>query len=581
MQGHDKDGLQAFGRRFFGAEQTVSQIGEGELGGKGAGLDLIHRKIIPRLESGEFEEFKVAVPTFTVLGTEVFEFFIERNELEEIALSDEPDDRIAHAFQKASFPAEVVGDLRALIRDVHTPLAVRSSSLLEDALNHPFAGVYETKMIPNNDFSEDRRFKRLIEAIKFVYASAFFQGAKRYLRSVKQDIQSERMAVVIQEVVGARREDRFYPVISGVARSYNYYPSGHSEPEDGVVDLALGLGKQIVDGGLSWSFAPTYPRSPLPFNDIGDILKNTQRGFWAVHMGKVTAPDPIHETEFLKEAELEDAESDEVLNYLVSTYDPGSDRIRPGMAQKGPRVLDFAPILRTSSLPVNDLVKKLLEITVEELGTAVEIEFAIELGVFPKEPARFGFLQARPMMLPGEEIQLPEEELTGDGILVASEQSLGNGLREDISDVVYLKPDVFDAQYTMEIAKELEGINRDLMDSDRECLLMGFGRWGSSDRWLGVPVDWGQICSARVIVEATTPDMITDMSQGSHFFHNVISFRVLYLSVKHSGEYDIDFKWLDSQEVVSETRFVKHVRLDKPLLVKVDGRNGRGVIRHG
>jgi len=516
-----------------------------------------------------------------VLGTEIFELFIERNDLREIALSDEPDDRIAHAFQKASFPAEYIGDLRALIRDVHSPLAVRSSSLLEDALKHPFAGVYETKMIPNNQPSSDLRFTRLIEAVKFVYASAFFQGAKRYLRSVEQDIESERMAVVIQEVVGSRHGDRFYPVISGVARSYNYYPSGHSEPEDGVVDLALGLGKQIVDGGLAWSFSPAYPKSPLPFNDIGDILKNTQREFWAVNMGRPPIPDPIHETEFLLEAKLEDAEYDDVLGLLVSTYDPGSDRIRPGMAAKGPRILDFAPILRGSSLPLNDLMKRLLEVTVEELGTAVEIEFAVEMADFPGEPARFGFLQARPMMLPGEEIELGPDELEGEGILAASDQSLGNGIREDIVDVLFLKPEPFEAKHTRAIAKEIEGVNRDLAEEGRHCLLIGFGRWGSSDDWLGVPVDWGQISSARVIVEATRPDMITDMSQGSHFFHNVISFRVLYLSVRHSGPRQIDFDWLNRQPCVSETTFVKHVRLDAPLSIKVDGRRGRGVIRHG
>jgi hypothetical protein len=580
MQGPENNGLQSFGRRFFGVEQTFSRIGKGQLGGKGAGLDLIRRKILSRLEAEEFEGFEVAVPTLTVLGTEVFELFIERNNLREIALSDAPDDRIAHAFQKASIPAEYVGDLRALIAGVNTPLAVRSSSLLEDALNHPFAGVYETKMIPNNQPSPDVRFKRLCEAIKFVYASAFFAGAKRYLRSVEQDIETERMAVVIQEVVGERRGDRFYPVLSGVGRSYNYYPSGHSEPEDGVVDLALGLGKQIVDGGLSWSFSPAYPKSPLPFNDIGDILKNTQREFWAVNMGTRPMPDPIHETEFLTEAKLEDAEYDDVISLLVSTYDGGSDLIRPGMAKPGPRILDFAPLLRGFSLPLNALVKRLLEISVEELGSAVEIEFAVEMGDFPKTPARFGFLQARPMMLPGDEIELPAEELECEGIVVASEQSLGNGLREDITDVVFLKPEVFEAKHTRAMVKELEAINRNLTEAGRQCILIGFGRWGSSDEWLGVPVDWGQISSARVIVEATTPDMITDMSQGSHFFHNVISFRVLYLSVKHTGPRQIDFDWLNQQSCVEETTFVKHVRLDDPLSIKVDGRSGRGVIRH-
>jgi hypothetical protein len=580
MSASDNGNLPRFDRRFFDGEHTFTCLGEGELGGKASGLDRVRKQIIEKIDPTEFPEIEITVPTMTVLTTEIFDLFMERNNLHELAFPDMPDDRIAHAFQKASFPAEYVGDIYALISQVTTPLAVRSSSLLEDALNHPFAGVYGTKMTPNNQPDTETRFRKLIEAIKFVYASTFFRGARNYLRSVNQQQSAEKMAVIVQEVVGSRHEDRYYPCISGVARSYNYYATGHAEPTDGVVNLALGLGCQIVDGGISWTYSPAYPRTPAPFNNIGDILKNTQTAFWAVNMGKPPLPDPVKETEFLINQEVAAAEGDGVLRPLVSTYDYQSDRLRQGMANPGPRVLDFAPILRSNVIPLNDLLQKLLTMTEEVEQVAVEIEFAVSLTGRPGKPARFGFLQARPMMVSDDVIDMSDEDLIGEGILVASEQVLGNGTDSGLRDVVYLKPELFEARHTPTIARELEIINRAVVNEGGNYLLIGFGRWGSSDHWLGVPVDWSQISQARAIVEATLPDMITDMSQGSHFFHNMLSFDVKYLSVKYSGSYTIDWDWLAQQTVVNETDFVRHVRLAAPLEIKVDGRSGKGVIRY-
>jgi hypothetical protein len=569
-----------FDREFFGAEHTFTRIGDGVLGGKATGLLRVREEILSKLDPNEFPYIEVSVPTAAVLTTEVFDSFIQRNNLEELANSDLPNDRIAHAFQQAQLPAEHVGDLRGLISNVHAPLAVRSSSLLEDDLAHPFAGVYGTKMIPNNEIEEDARFARLDEAIKFVYATTFFTESKAYLTSVGRPPGEEKMAVIIQEVVGQHTNDRFYPCVSGVARSHNYYPTGHAGASDGVVTLALGLGKTIVDGGFSWSYSPAFPKAPPLFNNLGDLLKNTQTDFWAVHMGDPPPYDPIQETEHLVHPGLGEAEADEALRYLVSTYDQGSDRLNPGLGAHGPRALTFAPLIGSRLLPFNDLLKRLLELSEEALGGPVEIEFAINLERRDALPARLGFLQVRPMMVGLERIDVSSEDLHVDSLVLASETVLGNGKRSDIEDVVFVRPDAFEPAHTPAIAKELEGINRSLIDDARRYLLIGFGRWGTSDPWLGIPVAWGQISGARVIVEATLPDVQPDLSQGSHFFHNLLSFHVLYLSVEHYGPHHIDWQWLGRQPIVQSTDHVVHVRLTRPLDIRVDGTTGRGVIRY-
>ena len=572
--------LPEFGRDFLGADQTFTRIGGGDYGGKAAGLDLVREKVLARLSPDEFPDIEIAGPTLTVLTTELFDSFMERNGIHPTALTDDPDDRIALAFQSAELPAEFVGDLRSLITSVHTPLAVRSSSLLEDALSHPFAGVYETKMIPNNQAGTDARFRRLIQAVKFVYASTFFASARSYISSVGQDLTSEKMAVIVQEVVGTRSDERFYPTISGVARSYNYYPTGRAQPADGVVNLALGLGRQIVDGGLSWTYCPKYPKAPPPYGGVGDLMKSSQTEFWAVNMGHPPPPDPTRETEYLSRADLAAAEYDGRLDRLVSTYDGGSDRMRPGIQGEGPRVLDFAPILSYDALPLNDLILRMLDLTKETLGEEIEIEFAVEMDPLGRSKPRFGFLQARPMMVSREQTTVTEEETSDPRVVVASSHVLGNGTREDIADIVYLRPEAFEGRHTPAIAADLERINRALVGEGRSYVLIGFGRWGSSDPWLGVPVDWGQISGVGVIVEATLPQMTPDLSQGSHFFHNMIGFGVFYLSVRHTDSHAIRWDWMDELPAISETPLVRHVRLPSPLCIRVDGKAGRGVIRH-
>lgn len=560
-----------------GKVQDASRIGDGDIGGKAAGLMSARRALQVHFERETFQDIDVEVPRFVVLTTEVFDVFIKRNDLNTWTGSEASDDRIAHAFQNADFPFEFAGDLRAFLEATRVPLAFRSSSLLEDRLAHPFAGVYETKMLPNEHPDPDTRFKRAIEALKYVYASMFFRGARHYLRSVGRDTRDEKMAVVVQEVVGRRHDERYYPHVSGVARSYNYYAFGRARPEQGVVDLALGLGKTIVDGGLAWSYSPAFPRVPPPFASAREQLHGTQSRFWAVNMGTPAVYDPISEVEFLEHHELTAADYDGILPWIASTYDAASDRMLPGARDDGPRVVNFAPMLEHRVFPLNDLVRGIVRACEEAFQKHVEVEFALLLPHPAGERARLGFLQVRPMAGASERIELPDELPTGWSALLRSERVLGNGQRDDLVDIVYVRPDTFDLARSRDAAADLAVMDRHLQDDDRSYLLIGFGRFGSSDPWLGIPVTWSDIARARVIVEASIPGVRVDPSQGSHFFHNLSSFGVSYFTVPEADQ-AIDWRWLEACEVVAETELVRHVRSPSALQVIVDGRTTHGLI---
>lgn len=573
-------GLQPFDRQFFTGREKFTYIGSGALGGKAQGLARIKDILEPGIRSAFEPDIHVSIPTLAVITTDHFSRFMEQNDLYEVAFSDSRDDLIALAFQKAELPAQLVGDLRALISQVHTPLAIRSSSLLEDAMFEPFASVYATKMIPNNQLDIDTRFRKLVEAIKFIYASTFFKDAKNYILATRHTSADEKMAVIIQEVVGTRHGNRFYPHISGVARSYNFYPLGLAKPSDGVIDLALGLGKIIVDDGISWSYSPAHPQANPPYNSLDELLSRSQCEFWAINMARPTEYNPIKEIEYLQKFNLKDAEEDGILRFMASTYKTDDDKIVYGIAEKGPRLLDFAPILKFDLIPLNDVFKTLLQACEDSLETMVEIEFALTLDERHGPPARFGFLQVRPMVVSQAKVELSRHELSGENVLAASESVLGNGVIEDIEDVVYIKPEKFTVNETQRMAEELESLNQKLVASGKRYVLIGFGRWGSSDPLGGIPVNFGQISGARVIVESTLPEMNFMLSQGSHFFHNITSFHVLYFSLCHWDKYRIDWGWLNQQAVVGETGFIRHVRLPSPLRIKVDGTTGRGVICH-
>ncbi|MGB2954947.1 MAG: PEP/pyruvate-binding domain-containing protein [Anaerolineales bacterium] len=562
-----------FDRNNKDPEICIRVIGTGSIGGKAQGLVFLNDLLLSRFQTTDFQQITVRIPNLTVIATDVFDAFMAENDLYGIANSDISDDRIAHAFQNADLPFNILGDLKSLINQIYTPLAIRSSSLLEDATYEPFAGIYATKMIPNHQHDSGTRFQKLTEAIKFIYASTFFNCAKSFRKATNHDHSDEKMAVIIQDVVGSRHSLRFYPELSGVTRSYNFYPVGRAEQEDGVVNLALGLGKTIVDGGVSWTYSPAYPKIGPPFGSVEELLKGSQKEYWAINMGTPLVYDPIQETEYLIQENLTTAEKDGSLRYLCSTYDLQSNRLTIGMGNPGPRVLTFAPLLALKEIPLNNLIKSFLSACEEELKNPVEIEFAMTFN-----PPYLGLLQVRSMVVTSDIVKVTDEDLIDANALVASENVLGNGLIDDIQDIIYVIPDKFELENTRQIADELEDINDSLLASGKSYLLIVFGRLGSSDPWLGIPANWGQISGARVIVETFQEGFKVEMSQGSHFFHNMTSLGVSYISVPASGKHQLDWDWLALQEEIQTTQFVRHVRLSAPLYVKIDGRSGRGII---
>ncbi len=572
-----KKNIVAFNRSsFLNSEKRITCIGTGSYGGKATGLIDINDVLRDKINYNDFKGIMLDIPSMTVIRSDVFDAFMKRNNLYEIALSETSDERIAHAFQQASLPFEILGDLRSLISQVNIPLAIRSSSILEDSQHEPFAGIYGTKMTPNNQPDTTTRFNKLVEGIKFVYASTYFKAAKDYMRATKHNTEDEKMAVIIQEVIGQRHDTRYYPELSGVGRSYNYYAFGNADPEDGTVSLALGLGKTIVDGGLSWSFSPKYPRSEPPFGGISDMMKNTQNSFWSVNMGSPPSYDPINEAEYLTNQNISVADEDRTLKYVASTLDSRSGRIITGVGKTGPRVLTFAPILKLHDIPLVDFVSEILKVCEESVGDPVEIEFAMTF--HNDKPHRLGFLQVRPMVVSSEDVQVSKEELKNTSLLCSSPLVLGNGVTSNILDIVYLKSNAFDASITYKIAGELEIVNRKLVSEGKPYLLIGFGRWGTSDPWAGIPVNWGQISGAKVIVEAPLEGMNSELSQGSHFFHNVTGFGVKYFSIPYSGEFPVDWDWLAGLATIFETNLIRHVKLELPVEVKVDGKSGCGLI---
>ncbi|RME87188.1 MAG: hypothetical protein D6770_10050 [Anaerolineae bacterium] len=574
MSQDNRSSFDVFEHGFLDPEAPLIRIGEGELGGKAHGLVHIREVLNTDLNMEQFPGITLDIPPLAVIGTGVFDAFIKENNLHEVVYRDHiSDEDLTRAFLESPLPAEVLTDLRALVEQVHTPLAVRSSSLLEDARYEPFAGVYATKMIPNKGKDTNLRLRQLVEAIKFVYASTFFRHARNYRRATGHTEEEESMAVVIQKLVGKHHGERFYPEISGVARSYNYYPVGRAKPEEGVVYLALGLGKTIVDGEPCWMYSPAHPKVEPPFGSVEKLLKETQTDFWVLNMGEPLQRAPTSETEYLLRENLTVAEQDGVLRYLASTYSPLSGRLSIGTGFPGPRALTFAPILVLEEIPLNRLLVELLEICQHALGAPVEIEFAMTLN-----PHRFALLQVRSMLAPTGETRLEVEDLRGEHVLVATENAMGNGTLETIRDVVYVRPENFELRYSARIAPELERINERLVAEGRPYLLIVLGRLGTSDPWLGIPVRWAQISGACAVVEATGSNVRVELSRGSHFFHNIVSLGVKYLMLSSSSRYTVDWEWLDRQEGEEETEFVRHVRLPNPLQIRVDGYSGRGVI---
>ena len=566
-----------YSRDMFDEYSLFARIGKGSLGGKGRGLAFMGTMVkrYPKLES---KNLGVSIPKTVVVCTDVFDEFMEQNNLYPIALSDAPDDEILQAFVNAQLPQHVREDLGFYFNTLHCAVAVRSSSILEDAHYQPFAGVYSTYMVPIDPQSKDISLERLLKAIKGVYASVFFHDSKAYLTATQNLIDQEKMAVVLQEVVGDIHDTLYYPTLSGVARSLNFYPVGEEKAEDGIASIAFGLGKYIVDGGLTLKFSPKHPRHILQLSTTDLALRETQRNFYALDLENEVNEFDTNEDFNLKKISIKDAPLDSTLKYVVSTYDRDSDMIWDGYFPHGRRIISYANLLQNDSLPLADTISRLLEIGQKEIGRPVEIEFA--MNVNPDDGSgTFYLLQIRPIVDNKERIEEDLGEIDAKNTIISSSKVLGNGIANDVFDVVYVKSKDFDATNNPRIAAEIVKINERLLSEGRNYILVGPGRWGSSDPWLGIPVKWAHISGAKVIVECGLQHYQVDPSQGTHFFQNLTSLGTGYFTINpFRGDGTFDEEYLNSLPAEEETEFVRLVHRNEPFIIKMDGRKSIGVV---
>ncbi len=566
-----------FDHRNFDTTSSFSRIGGGSLGGKARALAFVRHLLSAVDMHSRFPGVQVSVPPSVVLGTDVFDQFLDRNDLRDFAIRSTNTDEVRRRFLAAPLPHEVTRDLASFLELITYPLAVRSSSLLEDSQYQPLAGVYETYMLPNNHPDARQRLRHLEASIKNVYASTFSTHAKNYLAATPYRLEEEKMAVIVQKVAGAPHEERFYPEISGVARSYNFYPTDPMKAEDGVAVVALGLGRTVVRGERAHSFCPKYPRHQLITGSLDDTLRNSQRAFWAIELGppKDDASPDVWEKQF----DLEAAEADGTLAQVGSTYSPENEALYDGISRDGVRVVNFAPLLKFDLFPLAGIIDLLLDVGAQGMGMPVEIEFAANLTVAPGSPKEFAFLQMRPMGLSRETEELTIEDIHSDRVLCHSSSTLGNGRLDGIHDVLVIDIDRFDRARSAEAAGEVARFNSRLARDGTRYILIGVGRWGSADPWLGIPVTWDEIANAKVIVESELRDIAVAPSQGSHFFQNLTSFRVGYFTVNpESGDGRVDWEWLARQEAVEEGEFVRHLHFTEPLEVTMNGAKREGII---
>ncbi|MBN2134196.1 MAG: histidine kinase [Acidobacteria bacterium] len=575
----------AFSKFLYTDYSRFSLIGRGSIGGKARGLAFLDKVLNSALPEGVFKDVEVSIPRTVVIGTDVFDEFMKSNNLYDFAYDeDKTEEVITTRFLKATLPRYVKSELKSLLSLTKVPIAVRSSSLLEDSLYQPFAGVYITQMIPNNNPSMTERFRELTAAVKLVYASTFFPEAKAYMHGTPNRIEDEKMAVIIQEVVGKIHEERYYPDFSGVARSYNYYPVAPALPDDGVVSLALGLGKTVVDGGITLCFSIKYPERLPGLTSTVEFLQNTQKKFWAIDMNEYTGKHAEEkEDQYLKQYGLDTAEKDGTLLHTGSTYNPENDRIYDGIGRDGPRIVTFSNILKHETFPLSNLLDYMMNLAKKAMACPVEMEFAVNMNHDdPGFNPYFGLLQVKPLVGRDEGIDVDISDYPREQVLSQSWMVLGNGIVEDIEDIIFVDPQCFDPAFSLAIAGEISELNLQMRNAGKRYLLVGPGRWGSSESWLGIPVKWGQINQAKVIVEASLPDMNPDASQGSHFFQNITSLGIGYFTVRHNqpGSF-VDWVWLSSQKKLNNHKHVCHIRMKKPLKILMSGIDGKGVILKG
>lgn len=566
-----------FKRDRFDAYSHFARIGDGSLGGKGRGLAFLDNIIKTHPEFNEFEGVKVSIPKTVVLCTDVFDQFMDNNNLYQLALSDAPDEEILQAFIKAQLPDQFIDDFKTFFEAIRHPIAIRSSSLLEDSHYQPFAGIYSTYMIPYLD-DKDEMLRMLAAAIKSVYASVYFKDSKAYMTATRNVIDQEKMAVILQEVVGKQYGDHFYPNFSGVLRSINYYPLGYEKSEEGIASLALGLGKYIVDGGQTLRVSPYHPTQVLQTSDMEIALRQTQTQFYALDMKRVGVDFKVDDGFNILKLKVKDAENDGALNFIASTYDANDRVIRDGLYDGGRKIISFNGVLRHGVFPLPELLKLSMHHGADSMRRPVEIEFACTLN--DDRTGEFYLLQIRPIVDSKQVLDQDIMAIPDDNCLLRSHNSLGHGVSDDIVDVVYVKTDEnFTASDNPVVAMEVERINKKFLADGKNYVLVGPGRWGSSDSWLGVPVKWPHISAAKLIVETTLKNYSVDPSQGTHFFQNLTSFGVGYFTIdENKGMGFFRKEILDAMPAVEETPHVRHVRFSKPLHIMMDGMKQEGLV---
>jgi hypothetical protein len=568
-----------FQRERFDQYSNFARIGDGSMGGKGRGLAFIDSMIKRNEKLQQHDNVQIVIPKTVVICTDIFSEFMEMNDLYPIALSDLPDEEILKHFLHARLPKKLIADLYAFLGVINTPIAVRSSSLLEDSHYQPFAGIYSTYMVPYNKMSRTQTLSLLTEAIKAVYASVYFQQSKLYMTATKNVIDEEKMAIVLQETCGSQHDNRFYPSFSGVAKSLNYYPIGSERPEDGIANVALGLGKYIVDGGVTLRFSPAYPHNILQTSSLEYALRETQTYFNALDLNNIHFTPQVDDGFNLLKINVQDALKDGTLKYIASTYDVQEQMIYDGIYEGGRKIITFANILQHNVFPLAEILTDVLKIAHNEMGRPIEIEFAVNLDYSENKQHTFYFLQIRPIVDSNENINEDIGKIQEEDTIISSNSVLGHGITSDVYDIVYVKPEAFNASKNQLIMYDIEKLNKKMIAENRHYILVGPGRWGSSDPWLGIPVKWPHISNAMLIVESGLSNYRIEPSQGTHFFQNLTSFGVSYFTINpfnKDGSFDIDF--LNAQEAIYESEYVRQVRFDNPVIIKSDGRKNIGVV---
>lgn len=561
-------------------ESNIVSLSPGSLGGKGRGVSFINTLIYNFDFHQIIPNINIRCPKTLIIGTDEFEYFLDRNKLRQLAVNEEDIHVVKQSFIDGKLGEGLIKKLKRVLKLITKPLAVRSSGLFEDSLNQPFAGIFETYLLPNCHPDINVRLEQLMNAIKLVYASVYSKTARGYIEAINYKIEEEKMAIVLQEVVGNRYENMFYPHISGVAQSYNYYPFAHMKPEEGFAVMAVGLGCYVVEGEKAYRLSPKYPSTEI--NSPKDQYRNSQMHFYAVDLSKENFNLLEGEEAGLVKSDVDVIEKHGNLRHCASVYDLDNDRIVPGINEPGPRIINFANILKYNYIPLAETIQVVLDIVKEALGSPVEIEFAVDLNKDSKNRASFYLLQIKPLIGNAEDYNINMEELEQEKMLLYSEKSMGNGKIDNVTDVIYVDKEIFDKSRTEQMAEEIDKLNKLMIAENKKYILIGPGRWGTRDKWIGIPVNWPQISNAKIIVETSLEDFPLDSSSGSHFFHNVTSMNVGYFSVQpEMTKSFITWDLLEKQKIVNQTEFFKHIVFEKPLTVKMDGKKRIAVVSVG